>query len=270
MLQPLRRVGFLRTVLALCAVAALAGAARAEEPAAAKPNELRVLFLGNSQIFYNNLPRIVEVLSESAPAERPRIKTGRSVAGGASLESLWNAGEGAGKPRAMIAGEKWDYVVIQEIYTYYDKPEKFNQYAKLFDELIRRHGSRTVLYCTASVNSLYPQGFVGLHDMHVALGKQLLVPVAAGGQSWLQYWGENPTLEARLALYNADKAHPGIKGSYINACALYAVLTGESPVGLTNRIPDQPEDAVTPEEAQRFQEAAWKVHQAINAPVAKP
>jgi hypothetical protein len=34
--------------------------------------------------------------------------------------------------------------------------------------------------------------------------------------------------------------------------------------GLTNRIPKQPEDAVTTEEAKRFQEAAWKVHQELN------
>ena len=68
----------------------------------------------------------------------------------------------------------------------------------------------------------------------------------------------------RLALYDRDKAHPGRKGSYIYACTLYAVLTGQSPIGLTHRIPKQPEDTITSAEAKKFQEAAWRVHQEIS------
>src|SRR5262249_59317210 len=119
----------------------------------------------------------------------------------------------------------------------------------------------TILFCTASVSTLYPKGFHDLHDMHIALGKKLQVPVAAAGKAWLSYWGEKPTAEERLALYHADKAHPGVKGSYIYACTLYAALTGHTPIGLTNRIPNQPEDTVTAVEARRFQEAAWRVHE---------
>ena len=53
--------------------------------------------------------------------------------------------------------------------------------------------------------------------------------------------------------------------------ALYAVLTGQSPVGLTHRIPKQPEDTITAEEAKKFQEAAWRVHQRSTvAPAPKP
>ena len=118
------------------------------------------------------------------------------VAGGASLESHWNRGEGKGTARAKIAEGKWDYVVLQDIY--YTKPESFNKYARLFHELIRRHGAQTVLLSTASISTLYPKGFHELHAMHVALGKELKVPVAAAGQAWLVYWGDNSTPEERL------------------------------------------------------------------------
>jgi hypothetical protein len=96
------------------------------------------------------------------------------------------------------------------------------------------------------------------------MGKQLKVPVAAAGKAWLTYWGEKPTEEQRLALYDPDKAHPGKKGSYVYACTLYAALTGRTPVGLTNRIPKQPEETITPAEAKQFQEAAWRVHREVN------
>ncbi len=249
----------------LIVVLALGSIVQAAEPKAPSPHEVRVLFLGNSQIFYNDLPRMLEALSQSAKNDRQRIKASQFVSGGASLESLWEAGTAEGKPRALIAGEKWDFVIVQEIYTYYSKPESFNKYATLFEEWIRQHGSRMVLFCTASVNDLYPEGFHKLHDMQAVMAKKLSVPVVAAGQTWLHYWGDAPSLAERLALYHADKAHPGVKGSYLYACSLYAQITGLSPVGLTNQVPKQPVDAITPEEAQRFQEAAWQVHQQLNA-----
>ncbi len=244
-------------------VVALAVGARlpAQQPAPAKPKALQVLFIGNSQIYYNDLPRMLEALAESAPEDRPRIQTDRFVPGGASLEGLWKAGTDKGKARAKIQEKKWDYVIVQEIY--HARPESFEQYAPLFHELIQKNGSRTVLFCTATVSQAYPKGFHDMYEMQLAMGKKLKVPVAAGGKAWLAYWGDAPTVEQRLALYAPDKAHPGKKGSYIYACTLYAVLTGQSPVGLTNRIPKQPDDTITPAEARQYQEAAWRVYQEV-------
>jgi hypothetical protein len=234
----------------------------ADESAKPKTKELQILFVGNSQIYYNDLPRILEALAASAPEDRPRIKADRFVSGGASLERLWNAGDGKGTARAKIVETKWEFVILQEIYNV--KPEAINKYTPLFHELIQKNGSRTVLLSTASISGMYPKGFEELHDMHIALGKELRVPVAAAGKAWLTYWGDKPTEEQRLALYDPDKAHPGKKGSYIYACTLYAILTGHSPVGLTHLLPKQPEETITAAEAKRFQEAAWKVHLEVN------
>lgn len=252
---------FLAAVASIVSLAL--GAAPAQEKDDLKAKELRVLFLGNSQVYYNDLPRTVEALAESAPKDQPRIKASQLTPGGASLESLWNKGTDKGSVRARILEEKWDFVVLQEHFN--AKSDSFNKYAPLFHELIEKHGAKTVLFCTASISALYPKGFQEMHEMQVAMGKKLNVPVAAAGKAWLSYWGDEPTPEQRLTLYDPDKAHPGKKGSYIYACSLYAVLTGHSPVGLTNRIPKQPEDTVTPAEAKKFQEAAWKVHQEMNA-----
>ena len=224
---------------------------------------IRVLFVGNSQVYFNDLPKIVEALAESAPKDRPRIRTDRVVMGGASLEKHWNRGTGKDTARAKIAAEKWDYVILQD-YSFYTTKENYNTYARLFHDLIRQNGTKTVLFSTASFPNLVPKSFLELNERHVALGKELKLPVAAAGKAWLAYWGDSPTQEQILALYHADKGHPGPTGSYLYACTFYPLLTGHSPVGLTHRIPHFPEKTITPTEAKRFQEAAWRVHQEVN------
>src|SRR5665213_878271 len=143
---------YLRCVLALIVSLAGVSAARADEPGKTTSKELHVLFIGNSQIYYNDLPHTVEALAASAPADRPRIKSDRFVPGGASLESLWNKGDGKGTARAKIQEQKWDFVIVQEIYN--AKPESFNKYAPLFHELIQKTGAKTVLFCTASISTM--------------------------------------------------------------------------------------------------------------------
>jgi len=61
-----------------------------------------------------------------------------------------------------------------------------------------------------------------------------------------------------------EDAHPGVHGAYLNACSLFAILTGESPVGLpaTLKIPGREQDlTLAPADAKYLQELAWKVYQ---------
>lgn len=236
-------------------------AAAGEEPT--PPKKIRVFFVGNSQIYFNDLPRTLEALSESAAKERPRIQTDRAVYGGATLESHWNKGDGKDTARGKIAQANCDYVIFQE-YSSVASPVSFARHSRLFTELIRKHGAKPILLSTSHIFSRYPKGFHEVHEMNMTVAKEFKVPVAAAGYSWLAYWGESPSEKDRLDLFHADKGHPGLNGSYIYACTLYALITGQSPVGLTNRLPSQPEDAITPAQAKRFQEAAWQVHQKLH------
>ena len=77
-------------------------------------------------------------------------------------------------------------------------------------------------------------------------------------------------MEARLARPNLqvtvskEDAHPGIHGAYINACSLYTILTGESPVGLpaTLKVPGREKDlTIAPDDAKYLQDLSWKVYQ---------
>lgn len=239
-------------------------------------SQTKVLLLGNSQLgVYDgitgnhkyDLSAMIKDLSESAPADYPRIEIVQKLIGGASLKNLWELGEGPGTPRAMITTGKWDYIVIQEIYRA-DKLE-FETYAAMFDEAIRIAGAKTILFATAGVTNyysssfpLYPAEFKKLDGMQVSFGKKRGIAVAAAGYAWMKYLGSNPTEEQILDLYAKDNGHPGYKGSYIYACLLYAVITGKNPAGLTsefkNNLRTEGSILIGKEEAAKMQKAAWK------------
>lgn len=219
-------------------------------------NNIRVLFVGNSQTDFWDLPATVEALAKSAPGDRPKITVGKAIVNNTGLEGIWNSGYSFRTPRTKIQFGNWDYVVIQEAFAAGEKD--FRKYALLFHKLIKGKKSKAILFATASINEFYPDGFKRIYDMNLALSKELGVPLASGGYAWLKYWGTNPTLEDRLYLYASDRMHPGERGSYIYACTLYATITGLSPIGLTHEIPHFRPGTITQEKAYAFQQAAWK------------
>src|SRR6266446_5355953 len=206
----------------------------------APPPVLKVLFVGNSQMYSYDLPTMIKLMSESAPPSNPRIEPGKALVGGATLKRHWE-NTAKGSARELLAAQKWDYVVIQELYN--SEREPFDEYAIKFDEEIKKAGSKTILFATANVTKYYspkfsyPDSFKALNEMQVELGKRRGIPVAAAGYAWMKYWGPNPTEEQTLDLYHKDKGHPGAKGTYIYACLLYAVITQKNPEGLTREFP---------------------------------
>ncbi len=221
---------------------------------------MRVLFIGNSQMYTCDLPLMITTLANSAPPDQPRIEVGRGILGGRGLQGYWEAGEGKGTPRAMVAAGPWDVVIIQEAYDI--GGSAFPEYAAKFDELIRSKGAKTLLFATASISSLYPDGFTTLNETQRTWGRERGIPCATAGYAWMTCLGRTPDNEALLDFYQPDAQHPGKKGSYIYACLLYAHLTGGNPQGLTYTFPHLGGEIVTAGEATRIQQIAWQQYQA--------
>src|SRR5206468_2593720 len=110
--------------------------------------------------------------------------------------------------------------------------DEFKPSARLFNTLIKENAAKTILFATASILSDYPQGFERLHAMHLAMGKELGVPIVDASHAYKKYFGEKPTDEHMSSLFAADRAHPGLRGSYLYSCMLYSVMTGRTPIGL--------------------------------------
>lgn len=224
--------------------------------AADAPAPLKVLLIGNSQCPTIVGQKLLENLAASDVGGWP-IVVGGCIKGGASLRSHWELGEEPRSARAMISGDKWDFVVLQDIYNV--QAPAFQPYTRKFHELIKQTGARTVLFGTASILSDYPQGFERQHALHLDMGKELGVPVVDASYAYIRYFGKEPSTERLESLFAKDRAHPGLWGSYMYSCGIYSVLTGRSPVGLAAPA-EIPADV-----AKTLQETAWAQHQATVA-----
>jgi hypothetical protein len=230
-----------------------------EEPAVS-PKPLRVLLIGNSQCPTIVGSQLLEKLAASDQGARP-IKIGGCIKGGASLRSHWEAGTGPTTARGMIESGSWDYVVLQDIY--HVQEPAFQPYARQFHALIKDVGSKTLLFGTASILSDYPRGFERQHGMHLAMGKELGVPIVDAAYAYIRYFGDQPSTERLESLFAKDRAHPGLWGSYLYSCMIYSAITERSPIGLA-----APE-TIPADVAKTLQETAWAQHQETAAQLKK-
>ncbi|MDW8246892.1 MAG: hypothetical protein RMJ84_09970 [Sandaracinaceae bacterium] len=191
---------------------------------------MRVLFVGNSQIDFWNLPRLVSSLSESANPSCPRIIGEKHTRGGANLDEIWRETN----LRERIQNNRYDLVVLAESIDLVEHrppfPELFFSVARQIVQVVRASGGEAMLYATPYVETPERRGFREMVEPQLQLGAELGLRVAAGGLAWLRAWQGMPSLD----LYHEDRGHPGFVGSYLSGLVIWATIMGRSPVGLTN------------------------------------
>jgi len=239
-MKPFAQSGCGRTrvaVLVFLFVIAVIPVSAAERPRTGRatgvraPRKIRVLFIGNSYTYFNNLPELVSELSSSDP-KSPQLETQMIVRGGATLRQHWEEGKALGR----IKGSHWDFVVLQDQSMLpITDPEMTKQYARLFDSAIKKAGARTVFFLTWAHQDK-PETQAELNETYQSIARELRALIAPVGIAWSRALKENP----RLLLYMMDKSHPNAAGSYIAACVFYSTLVGRAPEGLTCRLSGNP------------------------------
>ena len=205
-------VGMLLAALALAA--GTARAAEAAAPPADKP--LRVLFIGNSLTYYNNLPNTFASVVASAEPHRP-VEVAESTFPGAGLRRHWD-----GEAKDRIREARWDYVVVQGGFN--TTP---SDHVKLFDAEIRKAGAKTVLFVTWARKGDAARQQV-LDEAFAKAAKDLGILAAPIGSAWVLALKKDRYID----LYDMDGLHPGPMGTYIAACVIYSAITGRPvPVG---------------------------------------
>ena len=203
---------------------------------------IRVLFIGNSYTYVNDLPWLTQHLAESAKETR-MLETEMVVFGGATLKNHWKRG----KALRLLKAKRWDYVVLQEQSTLpITNPKEMYKYASLFDAEIKRVNSQTVFYLTWAKQN-QPETQQILTDSYMTIAKELKAKVAPVGIAWQKVQEANP----KLNLYNPDQSHPSPTGSYVAACVFYTTILQNSPVGLSRRIYSS--QFSTPQEGNRLE-----------------
>jgi hypothetical protein len=183
---------------------------------------LRVLFVGNSHTFVNDLPKTFGRLVLARDPSRALVVKD-VVLGGVTLADHLRMGVAA----RAIAGERWDFVVLQEQSLMPTMaPAAFEASVRRFDALIRAAHARTAIYeLWPRREGQDPRALEASYAKVAADVGAVLVPV---GPAWLRA----EAADERLVLYQPDGYHPTPAGTYLAACVFDLALTGARPTGL--------------------------------------
>ena len=206
-------------------ITALACFSAATFMVAAQPNA-RVLFIGNSLTFANNLPAMIEAVAAQAGL-KGRITCKAVAIPNFGLQEHWEQGDAL---RAIQNGTRWTHVVLQQGPT--SMPDSrliLREFAKKFAFEAKASGAKVVIYSpwTPRNRLQFMDAVVESHRLAADDVKGMLVPV---GEGWRAAW----RADASLPLYGPDDFHPSPAGSYLAALMFFEKLSGRSPVGLPN------------------------------------
>jgi hypothetical protein len=189
-------------------------------------NALRVLFIGNSLTYTNDLPSIIAALAE-ADGQPPLVAKAIAFPD-FSLEDHWQEGSA----RKAIAQGGWEVVVMQQGPSALPASRVLLlDYARRFAQEIRRAGATPALYMVWPSASRM-QDFKGVTESYRQAADTVAGKFFPAGEAWLAAWRRDPKFE----LYSSDGLHPTTTGSYLAALVIYAQLYGRAPAGLPARL----------------------------------
>jgi lysophospholipase L1-like esterase len=198
-----------RCLGAVLAVTLLLGSSAAAAP----PQSLRVLFVGNSLTATNDLPAHVAGLAD---ASGRKLEYRTIAVGGYSLEDHWNLGEA----RKALATRSWDVVVMQQGPSALPESQtNLRAWAIRFADEARSKGTRPALLTVwpeSYRQSALAEVITSYRRAAEAAGAELL----PAGVAWQAAW----RCDRRLPLYGGDGFHPSPVGTYAAALVIYGRL----------------------------------------------
>jgi hypothetical protein len=226
------------------------GLVRAGEQA---PREKNVLIIGASSLM--SPPRQDELVGALLKSNKTPMNVEPGYFGTKDLEKRWNS------------GKVWDYVVMDawQLKRGSTDAPGFPDAVAAFVKKVRAHSPQCKIilftWWLPGGPEATNEGVLKVFERCVAAARQHDIWVATTGPAFMAARLARPDL--RVTVSKQD-AHPGIHGAYINACSLFAILTGKSPVGLpaTLKLPGRGKEfAIAPDDARYLQELAWKIYQ---------
>ena len=182
---------------------------------------MRILMLGNSFTFTNNMPKMLADLTGAEMVHHTR--------GGARLSEQLNPSTKLGsQTQAALQKEKWDYVVLQEMsHGPITAPKSFFSSVERLCGQIRANGAVPILFATwayqrgeaklAAKGWDYDEMAQKLSDAYHRAARENNALIADVGRRFYEWFDPQ-------ALYAADGVHPSELGSHIAAETIAAVI----------------------------------------------
>jgi hypothetical protein len=191
----------------------------------------RIMFLGNSYTYVNDLPGMLQAMADSAAYE-PAFEV-ESITGG----GLWllNHLENTTTMETVATGD-FDYVVLQE--------QSYLPVLWESDFLASADGLATAVYAAGAVpvwfetwarqegNSLYSADLAGYDPTSMQEALRVAYQTATdnyggifapAGDAWETSLATAPVIN----LFSSDGSHPSVQGTFLVACVFWTLLTGE-------------------------------------------
>lgn len=196
----------------------------------------KVLFIGNSYTYRNNMPNLLKNLATSLG---DHIEKDQSTPGGMTLSGHASSSTTYQK----INARDWDFVVLQaqsQEPSFHES--QVNQqtlpYAMQIADSVYANSvcSQLMFYMTWGRENGDPQWgpistFEGmntrLRSAYLRFADSTDASISAVGSAWKYVRDNHPTIN----LYASDGSHPSLHGSYLTACTFYASIFRKSPVG---------------------------------------
>ena len=209
---------------------------------------IRVLFIGNSLTFYNDMPKI---LMELGKAVGKNIYTERATVGSSTMCQQISTTTEVGQKVANALKQKWDYIVVQPSRrnTEYENtvyPAELTA-SDTLNQMIRNNGATPIIYGTWGNNCGYIQVFQMNADginttklrnenasrkthndymrtINEVFSKRMDAPVVDAAHLFEYMVSEYPEVN----MYHTDERHPSLAGSFAVACQFFSYFYNES------------------------------------------
>lgn len=233
----LKRTAFFLQTLLVVTLLSLAGA-QAASPNVKQPQvdtPKRVLFVGNSYMYYNDSlhNHVNRIASAADPSLKKGIQYKSATIGGAPL---WHHNMvHLTTPGNLGIKEPFELVIMQGNSTDAlsdNAKARFREKVVEFNEVITKQGGKVALYMTPA--HVKPSKFASPEmtgktaDMYVEAGNEINALVIPTGLAFAEAYRQKPDIKLHQ---DFDGSHPTLIGTYLAACTVYASVYGKSPVG---------------------------------------
>ncbi len=182
---------------------------------------LRVLFIGNSYTYGQNMPHVVSQLSATTATF---LETRKSTAPGATLSQHWHEERGL-RSKQWIESRAFDVVVLQDhSRAGVERPDSLQKYVGLFADFARAHGSKVFLYQTWERGDVQDE-FPLIQQAYKNAAERAQARRVPVGDVWQLAKKQFPNAQ----LFTDDKHHPAPSGALLTALTFTYFLTNELP-----------------------------------------
>ena len=236
----------MKKIVVLLIALALSSAGFAQAPNTKTLGEPKTaLYVGNSFFYYNNgMPGMVgRMLVATADAQsRGPYRNTMATIGGSGLD--WHDLESYLKPGSRVASYSFtpDNKVV---FNKFDKPfdvvvmmdcsqcpihpqlkDTFHEFARKDSQIAVKYGAKPVLFMSWAYADK-PEMTQQLAEQYTIAGNANKALVVPAGLAFAKAIARDP----KVNLYDPDKRHPSLAGSYLGAATILAAVFSKSPIG---------------------------------------